>query len=990
MSFPIKTKLDRIDQTISRLIKSVYLPLVDLETELWVTAEPTSFADRTSGQYSKPKAGDVWGKLWDCGWFHFTGTVPKEAAGKSVVLLIDLGGEGLIVDRCGAPVQGLTSISSGFDFSLGKPGKRVFPFANPAAGGEDVDLWVDAGLNDLFGSLRNGGKLDEARIAVRRENAQALCFDFEVLRELLDQLPPKSARYAAVLQALYEASLVLGHGAEDPAVDAARLRLSSELAKRGGDPSLTISAIGHAHIDLAWLWPLRETYRKGARTFATALRMMERYPDYVFGASQPQLYQWMKDQYPSLFEEIKIRVAEGRWEVQGAMWVEPDANIPSGESLVRQLLYGKRFYRREFGIDVTNLWLPDVFGYSGSIPQILRKSGVDTFLTQKLSWSLFNQHPHHTFHWEGIDGSSVLVHMPPEATYNSSAAPRAIAGIENDFLDKDVSSHSILLFGIGDGGGGPGEEHLERLAREKNLAGLSPVVQETSDRFFAKIKDGSDKYARWRGELYLERHQGTLTSQARNKLYNRKLEFGLRELELAAVRAMRAGAAYPSAEIERIWKEVLLLQFHDILPGSSITRVYDESLTRYAALSEEVAALTVGADRAITGQGTETWVVNSLSWDRTEWLKSGETWRQVRVPALGYAAVSSISDAYEAVTVTEQVLENEAFRLSFSPRGDLVSIYDKESQREVIRPGEVGNRLALYEDNGDAWDFKTDYSSVPPIGLELVSSEIIADGPKATVIQNRRVGNSTLTQEISLTSGSKRIDFVTHVDWRERQQMLRVMFPIGVHADTARCEIQFGNIERATHANTSWDWAKDEVCAQKWIDISEPGYGVALLNDCKYGHTVRDGILNLNLLRSAVYPDPVADHAQQSFTYALYPHVGDYVSANVVREAYQLNVPLRLIGSASSELPPSLIQIDSDDIIIEALKKAEDSDDLIVRLYEIHGKTVRTRARFGFPVESLAETNLMEEDLRPIEIIDNAFELALKPFEIISLRVTSG
>jgi alpha-mannosidase len=387
----------------------------------------------------------------------------------------------------------------------------------------------------LFGRFRSG-TLKEAKIAVCREEVRQLYYDAEVLLETAERLPAGSARKERILQVLYEVSLFLTD-LSDERVAQARLMLGEQLAKRGGDPALTISAVGHAHLDLAWLWPIRETIRKGARTFATALRMMEQYPDYVFGASQPQLYDWIKQYYPKLYARVKERVMEGRWELQGTMWVESDTNVPGGESLIRQILYGKRYFKQEFGVETKSLWMPDVFGYTASLPQLMKKSGTDYMMTQKLSWSVYNRHPHHTFFWEGIDGSRVLTHMPPEDTYNSPAAPRSIIKAETDYLDKNISEYCLMLFGIGDGGGGPGEEHLERLAREKNLLGLSPVVQEPSSEFFEKLNKDQHRYQTWRGELYLEKHQGTLTTQGRNKRYNRKLEKALRELEFALVLA---------------------------------------------------------------------------------------------------------------------------------------------------------------------------------------------------------------------------------------------------------------------------------------------------------------------------------------------------------------------------------------------------------------------------------------------------------------------
>jgi len=1039
---PPKTKLDRIDRTIAGLPKAVYEPVADLAVEAWVTREPVAYADRKQGEHKAIKVGETWGELWDCAWFHLSGQIPDDAKNKSLVLLIDFNGEGLVVDAKGNPRQGLTAISSEFDYSLGRPGKRVVPWQ----GSNNVDLWIDVGLNDLFGRLPNGGRLEEARIAIRRENLQSLCFDFEVLRELLNQLPNQKARYATILQALYDAAVLLATGLTDDAVNAAAQRLKEELDKQGGTPSLTISALGHAHIDLAWLWPLRETIRKGARTFSTVLRMMERYPDYKFGASQPQLYQWMKDHYPSLYKEIKKRVKEGRWEVQGAMWVEPDCNIPSGESLVRQILYGKQFFLDEFGKDVTNLWEPDVFGYSGSIPQILRKAGIDTFMTQKLSWSTFNKHPHHTFHWEGIDGSSVLVHMPPEATYNSSAAPRAIARAENDYLDKEVSGNCLLLFGIGDGGGGPGEEHLERLAREKNLDGLAPVVQEFSEVFFDRLKMDSDKYARWRGELYLERHQGTFTSQARNKRFNRKIELSLRDAELACVRAMLAGHEYPSAALERIWKEVLLLQFHDILPGSSITRVFDESRARYAAMLAEVEELIDAADHALLGSGSNSAVVNSLSWPRKEWIKVDGSWRLVEVDSFAICPLPDPSESLGSVSATPELLDNCILRVRFDAIGNIESIFSTDIGREILRRDSPANVLAVYEDRGDAWDFPFDYDAPGHTVFELVSTEAFVDGPKGVIRQVRKYGNSTLTQEISVVEGSRRIDFKTTVDWQERNKMLRTNFPVAVHADRAKCEIQFGHIDRPTHGNTSWDWAQDEVCAQKWIDLSEPGYGVALLNDCKYGHRIKDGILDLNLLRSPSYPDPAADEGEHEFTYSLLPHSGDHVSGHVVQAAYELNVPLRLVEGVETTDAPSLIRIgdscsqqevagecivppsghpeaatgptpegsrklarwsktpgkddalesdpegvaESQGVIVETIKKAESNDDVIVRLYEAHGRSTWTRLRPGFPVTAVRSVDLMEGNGQYFFPSPDPYEIGLNPFEIETLRLVRG
>jgi alpha-mannosidase len=987
-------------ETEQAIRDAVYTPIVELSATAWVTADPVPFAERCQGRKLVLRPGQKWSEAaFDCAWFDFTGTVPAAGAGKEIVLLIDLNGEGCVVDEEGRPVLGLTSLSSGFSREYGEPGKRVVPFRPSAAGGEPVDIWVEAGANDLFGVRRGNGTLQQATIAIRNPTLWALQYDFSVLHELMRHLPDESLRKAQLAEALGRAAASLREFTEAEAA-AARAILAPELAMRGESPSLTIWATGHAHMDLAWLWPVRETIRKCGRTFATVLRLMERYPNYVFGASQPQQYQWVKQRYPELYEQVKRRAAEGRWEVQGAMWVEPDINVPGGESLIRQILYGKRFFREEFGKEPVCLWEPDVFGYSGSLPQLLAKSGIKYFMTQKLSWNWVTKHPHHTFWWEGIDGSRVLAHMPPEDTYNSAAGPEAVLTAERKFIDGAVSDSCLMLFGIGDGGGGPGEEHLERLAREKNLAGLPPVVQAPAEQFFGHIEKGADRYASWAGELYLERHQGTYTTQGRVKWHNRKLELALRELEFAAALAAEfAGTPYPRDRLERIWKEVLLYQFHDILPGSSITRVYDEAMPRYKALSREVAELTSAADRALFGpseaaDSTGSVVVrNSLSWERSEWLKLGGKWLRPTVPPMGYAVVdpAAAPTPFDPPTASPSVLENDKLRLVFDKHGAITSCFDKEHGREALAPGTLGNVLAVYRDTGDAWDIPMDYRDRPPQRFRLHSVEAVVDGPRALLRHRYRFGKSRLDQEVVLFAGSRRVDFVTTVDWRESDSMLRTSFTPAVSAREASCDIQFGSIRRPTHTDTSRDFAKFEICAHKWIDISDGSYGVALLNDCKYGHRVHGNVLDLNLLRSPHYPDPVADRGEHRFTYSLYPHAGDHVAGGVIRAGYELNVPLRVLAGAPGNAPlgnsASLFRVSAPDVIVETVKQAEDGSGLVVRLYEAAGAATRTELCCGFPISAADETNLIEEDPVPLQICENCVGLDFGPFEIRTIRL---
>ena len=1005
----------QLDRFFQELKPEIYTEIAMLQIDCWWSREPLPFSKRTIGKPMKLNIGDKWGDLFDCAWFHFSGVVPGSAAGKKVVLLLDVNGEMCVVDSNGVPLRGLTNISSVFDDRLGGPGKRVLPFVEKAHGGEKVDVWADAGCNDLFGNLQEDGTVKQASIAICHEALREFYYDFEILLDLLNVLDEASARYQQIFTALNQAVHLYQQNQSDRLLQASAI-LIKELNKRGGDPDLQISAIGHAHLDLAWLWPVRETIRKGARTFATALELIERYPDYIYGASQPQLYLWMKNYFPELFAKIKQKVKQGRIEPLGASWVEFDTNITGGESIVRQLLYGKRFFRQEFGLEIDHLWQPDVFGYTASLPQLLKKSGIRYFMTQKLSWSLINAFPHHSFWWQGIDGSSVLTHMLPEETYNSPAGAFSINKIEKNYLDKDVSQHALLVFGIGDGGGGPGAEHLERLARLKNLSGLAPVVQNRVESFFKLWEKDADDFATWYGELYLERHQGTFTTQARSKWYNRKLEFALREWEWLAVINMQYATKYPQQELLEIWQEVLLYQFHDILPGSSIKRVYDESLEScqklYQQIREQVSLNYRFLSALIdTSQFNKpALAANSLCWERSEWLSFDKKWFRVTVPPMAYAVVETALMEHELpkLTATKALLENDVFKIVFYEDGSIKSIFDKLENKQVLHPEICGNRLAVYLDNGDAWDIPLDYADTAPRYMQLQSAEARIEGPRAILRQKYRLGHSELVQDIVLTDGSRRIDFVTRLKWRETKSMLRTSFPVNIFSDTAIYEIQFGNISRPTHRNTTWELAKDEVPAQKWADLSQQDYGVALLNDSKYGYKIKDNVIDLNLLRSVPYPGPklvsdedvlpgeahhgYTDQADHEFTYSLFPHPGDHQVGRVAHAAYELNVPLeiRRIEKQKGTLPSqfSFFNVNSPNIIIESVKKAEDDDSVIVRMYQSEKRFEKAQLKSGFPVENAVEVNLIEQSIKPLDPINESIlELEFEPFEIKSVKL---
>jgi alpha-mannosidase len=594
----------------------------------------------------------------------------------------------------------------------------------------------------------------------------------------------------------------------------------------------------------------------------------------------------------------------------------------------------------------------------------------------------------------------VLTHFPPEDSYNSEAGPQSADGGEKNYKDKDVSDRALMLFGCGDGGGGPGVEHLEGLKRIKNLAGIAPTVQESAAKFFPRLLKNAERYATWAGELYLEFHQGTYTSQARNKRFNRKTEIALREYELWATLA-RGLAHYrvPKKDLDRIWQRALLLQFHDILPGSSITRVYNETRADYAKLLSEVGGMTADVERQLAarvntrGLRAPVVVYNSLNWERCEWLKLAGRWTQVTVPSLGYAAVDAHAArrARFSVRASTNRIENDLLVVRFGADGSISAIRDKTHQRDVLPRGERANVLRVYHDDGDAWDFAMDYANRPAGAFALASSRAWTDGPRAVAEQRYTFGTSMLTQRISLTQASRRISFATEVDWKEDAKMLRVDFPVQVRSREVVCDIQFGNIRRPTHRNTSWDMAKQEICAHKWVDLSEPAYGVALLNDCKYGHQVKGNVLNLNLLRSPNHPDPTADRARHEFTYALLPHAGDHIAGGVLREGYELNMPLQPVATLSRRgtLPPSMsfASVDKENIVIETVKPAENGSGVVVRLYESSGSATEALLRLGPPVAKATLADLMENPIKPLGLRRGQVKLSFGAFEILTVRL---
>ena len=796
--------------------------------------------------------------------------------------------------------------------------------------------------------------------------------------------------------------------------------------KMGGYDDIIATCIGHTHIDVAWWWTVAQTREKVARSFATVLKLMEEYPNYKFMSSQPVLYYFLKQRYPELMEKIKERVKEGRWEPEGGMWLEADCNLTSGESLVRQFMHGKKFFKEEFGVDNRILWLPDVFGYSGALPQIMKKSGVDYFMTTKLAWNQINKIPNDTFVWRGIDGSEVLTHLittlgigqnPKESfftTYNGMLHPDAIMGGWERYQNKEINNDILVCYGYGDGGGGPTRQMLEVSKRmEKGVKGLPKVRQEGGLTYFTelekKVKDNR-RLETWEGEFYFEYHRGTYTSMARNKRGNRKSELMIQELELLGILAKD----YPTEEVERLWRDIILLnQFHDILPGSSIAEVYDVTKVEYEQLADEAGALIRQRLQALAGKGEAVTVFNTLGFNRNDVVNLGDvkatalrdengTVYPVQQTADGAVAYlkNLPSKGYKSFTVCdaeavspfvrndEYHLETPFYSLTLDANGHFTSIFDKENDREVLKAGKVGNMLRLYEDKPiyfDNWDIDMYYTEKSWEVNDLVSMNWV-DGPVRTTLElTWNCSQSTITQKIHFYADTRRIDFETTADWKEHQHLLKAEFPVDIHSDEATFEVQFGNVTRKVHTNTSWEKARFESCAQKWMDFSEGNYGVSLLNDCKYGHSVNDGTIGLTLIKCGVEPNPNADVEVHNFTYALYPHCGTWKQADTVKEAYNVNQPAYVVAGGEEGKSYSFASVSHDNVILETVKQSEDGAGTVLRFYEC--QNARTKATVTVPANftKAYATNLLEQVEQELAVVDGKVTFTIKPFEIFTI-----
>ncbi|OCT15053.1 alpha-mannosidase [Paenibacillus pectinilyticus] len=994
------------------------------------------------------KVGDVWKGRDLYAWLSANVTVPRSWEGRKVLGRFDFG-----------YTDGWNN--SGFESLLFLNGN---PYQGVDANHKEVFLPDDTiGQNlylvfRLWSGLEGGGKrrdqehkIKQAEIVWLDEETDDLFFTTWAMLDTVKVMDANQPERALLLRALDKVFIQIdwsrpGSEIFYASIRSARDLLTNELAKIDKHSPVTITCIGHTHIDVAWLWQLKHTREKCARSFSTVLRLMEMYPEYIFMQTQPQLYAYMKEDYPEIYEKICEKIKEGRWEAAGGMWLEADCNLTSGESLVRQLLIGTRFLRNEFGVECNYLWLPDVFGYSWALPQILQKSGISTFMTTKISWNQYNRMPYDTFQWRGIDGTEVLTHFitTPEPgskpdtwfyTYNGKLVAETVKGTWDAYRNKSVNQELLLSYGYGDGGGGVNREMLELRRRLDRMPGLPSVKMGTADAFFARLQktvsETTEYVHTWDGELYLEYHRGTYTSQAYNKRMNRKLELLYRETEWLSVLASvnDSWSTYKQSELNEGWKIILRNQFHDIIPGSSIREVYEDSLVEYTEAAHigtnvwrDAVNILMDSDDSSSADKQEAvektfTVLNSGTWPSNDLVEIKETfnmekgiWRDSKggrlnaqhtgsswivemnkVPSLGYSTITftpesnALSEDVGSFKVYPNGIITPFYEIQWNALGQLISVYDREHKREVLASGARGNVFQVFEDkplNHEAWDIDLFYQEKMKEVMDLVSVCVVEKGVLRAVVRLEwAFMDSVIRQDMVVYANCRRIDFQTEIDWHERQQLLKVAFPVDIRATEATYDIQFGNVKRPTHWNTSWDYARFETVGHQWADLSDRGYGVSLLNDCKYGYDIKDNLIRLSLIKSAIYPDTEADQGLHVFTYSLLPHLGDWLQGDTAREAWSLNNPLSYRKGKTSKPELSLFRVSSKNVIVDAVKKAEDDDKIIVRVHDYSGSRSQVDLSSDLPITSWQECDLMERPIG-VALYESIVTFVTQPYEI--------
>lgn len=1011
------------------------------------------YEDMLKLDFKVASVGDSFGPSWSTVWFRVEICVPDTWKGREVCLLWECEGEATVW-RDGQPVQGL---------SIEAERTTYVVYDNYQHQPANVTLHIEMSCNALFGAGKGSlvappdpdrtFKVTKAEVVLFDPLVRHLLIDLDLLAQIAKSVSGQRGKQAMFTANHIINTLVL-HTFSPPALTQCRRMAMDFLRQRNGDSQHTLHAVGHCHLDTAWLWPMRETVRKCCRSFSTTLDLFDKYPHFVFVCSQAQQFSWMKDEYPGLYARITHQVQQGRFKPVGGVWVEMDANLPSGESLIRQFMKGQQFFKQEFNVTCNEFWLPDTFGYSAQLPQIIKGCGMERFVTQKLSWSFFNKFPHHTFIWHGIDDSQVLVHFPPGDSYAMTVTVDEMLKTLNNSEDQGRTNHSLFLFGFGDGGQGPTAENLEKISRLQDVDGLPKLRLSDVDTFFEEVskpslnfpylthmKTNQDKHidsqveretgrgedkeidgetkketkketnemlCHWKGELFLELHNGTYTTQAQIKKRNREAEGLMHRLE-SFVCMVRIHTSYRDfdmvrVEMDALWKDVLLNQFHDILPGSGIAMVYEDAHKLYDGVFRRAAKLweqltNVFMDKTSSKDcGDEHVMMNMMGWGRDEVVEVDEDFKLLHdIPSqnslqnpqhkfcLFHVEGMSLTIRNQPPSITSpcHISQNKdgSFKMGngllsvvVDECGRLTALHVASSTRNALRG--LGNQLVLYDDvplYWDAWDVMAYHTQTRQRQDKVTSVvKVVEEGVLRVVLEVKmKIGSeSSLEQKIILDANCPYLKFQTKVDWKESHKLLKVEFETDVLTREATYEIQFGSLQRPNHGNTSWDMAQYEVCGHKWADVSEEGFGLAVLNDCKYGWSCFDNRLCLSLLRSPKNPDASADMGVHHFVYAVMPHKGSWQKAEVVQAAHNLNNPL-ITFSSSMHLnfnSVSFIQVSHPSVVLSAFKMSEkSSDSVVVRLFECHGGCSDVKVTFKFDLESMQRCNMLEECCEKVE-----------------------
>ena len=1030
--------VEKLGQIESRYAKLRFQVVGEVEVECCETPEHLSYVPGSNGDFKwKPAiSGMRWGGPGITAWFLGTAILPNSCAGEKVFVRARCGGMEtlLLVDGephgvfdLHHPVVLLTLAgSTGKEYELAFEAYAGHHFPGTQPDDTMVTWRRRAGHSPEFET-----RFEKVELLTERDDVSAFVFDLRALLQLLQALPGESSRRGRILAGIAEVferidALPAERSEESwrPKLREARRAMHPLLTAKNGDSAPWAGLIGHSHIDTAWLWTIAETRRKCVRTFSSVLNLMDQYPELLFIQSAPYHVVMIEESHPNLFRRIQEAVANGRWEPNGAVWIEPDCNLPSGESLIRQFLVGQQETRRMFGYSGDTLWQPDVFGYSGALPQIMRGCGVEYFLTTKMAVSDTTRFPFDTFWWRGIDGSAILAHFN---RIHCSPDPKSLIEQWRNVQNKETQDRWLCSFGLGDGGGGPQQEMLEMARRVVDLEGCPRTSYSTVSDFMRGIRDDlGNGLPEYRGELYLESCRGTYTSIAAIKMGNRRAELALRDAEfLSTLAALQAGR-YPRETLRDIWKTLLVNQFHDILPGSSIDEANNQAIAELQECITGAHKLTNSALHSLCGNspanGDSVLLLNSLSWERCgelalngiprnripadptltwQWVENIENCEQLLVagiepPPLGGMRLDlkdGRSDAQSPFVIGEKSVETPFAHFRFDRSGSILSLVDRESGRQLVRKGGNFNLFWLGEDvplAWDNWDIDMDQErKMRPVD-GLLHQDIVSDGPLQLRIRRQyRIGDrSRLTQDMVFHSTTSRVDFETVVDWQETHTLLKVGFATDILATNARHEIQFGHVVRPTHRNRPAERAQFEVCNHKWTDLSENRFGVALLNDCKYGIGVHGGEMRLTLIKSGTHPDSRGDRGRHCFSYALLPHTGGFCAESVIRPGYEFNIPpiVRPVSAGAGSINP-LLTVSAPNVIVETVKWAEKGEAFVIRLYEAEGSGAYTVLTFSAPVESVEETNMLEEEARNLPLQDRRVSLYFRPFEIKTLKI---